>query len=343
MKNKRPSRKPGKATGKPSEVEAQKRSPIKVPISDEPEYSKLLREGDFVDPLSAVTRSERKNLLLVSFVSLAVTLGNLVPQEITALGIKVSPSEQRNLFLLLACAVLYLMGAFIFYGHAEFQRWQANLGTVLRLRRAAGEEIRKTLTEQNRRRPEATSGELFASDQMDSLMIAAQAADDLKQSDRFIGAARRRLWFEYSVPLLAGVCALILLLQDSTGVDFLRGPSDFAVAHPAVASLLLFLALLSGVLILGRKKFGPAKRRLRRLRDKWEHKSLMRLSAKYKKYPEGSKKHEEAKVKAREAFQTHIDKISMRAGRLPGRRPVSNTVDGSAEPSGSSGQAPPAR
>ena len=343
MKNKRRSRQPGKATGKPPEAHAQKRSPIRVPVSDEPEYSKLLREGDFVDPLSDVTRRERKNLLLVSFLSLAVTLGNLVPQEITALGIKVSPTEQRNLFLLLACAVLYLMGAFIFYGHAEFQRWQANLSTVLRLRRAAGEEIRKSLTEQSKRRSDATSSQFFASDQMDSLMIAAQAADDLKQSDRFIGAARRRLWFEYSVPLLAGVWALILLLQDSTGIDFLRGPSDFAVANPVVASLLVFLVLLSGALVLGRKKIGATKRRLKRLRDKWEHKRLMRLSAKYKKYPEGSKKHEEAKAKAREAFQKQMDKLSMRAGKLPGRQPVSSAADSSAEPSGSSGQAPPAR
>lgn len=319
MKNKRRPTPSGKGSGKPPEVDTKKRSPISVPVSDEPEYSKLLREGDFVDPLSDVTRRERKNLLLVSFISLAVTLGNLVPQEITALGIKVSPSEQRNLFLLLASAVLYLMGAFIFYGHAEFQRWQANLSTVLRLRRAAGEEIRKSLSEQSKSKSDARSSKFFAPDQMDRLMIAAQAADDLKQSDRFIGAARRRLWFEYSVPLLTGVWALILLLQDSTGIDFLRGPADFAVANPLWASMLVLLALVSSALVLGRKQIGAAKRRLKRFRDKWEHKRLMRLSSKYQKYPEGSKKHEEGKKKAKEAFLTHMDKLSTRAGKLPKR------------------------
>ncbi len=282
-----------------------------LPVAEEPEYARKLREGEFIDPLSDVTRRERKSLLIVSFVALALTLGNLVPQEVSALGIKVSADDQQNLFLLLACAILYLMAAFIFYGHAEYQLWQAKLGSVERLRRKAASEISKRLIEERKETSQAGQSVGFDASQMGGIVLASQAMDDLKRSDRFIKSARRRLWFEYSVPLLTGVWALILLLEGTTGLQVLRGPSSLAVAHPYVATLIVVTLILGFLCWLGRKELVALRQRFTRWRERRHHKTFMERSAKLKTLPEGSREREDLQREQRESLKKTFERLGI--------------------------------
>jgi len=279
------------------------------PVAEEPGYAKALRQGHFVDPLSEVTRKERKNLLLLSFVSLAVTLGNLVPQEISALGIKVSAAEQRNLFVLLAFGVVYLVAAFIFYGQYDFRRWQLELQAVQRLRRRKAAEIQRSLTK-DRAEEDALKKDIpTGPTRIDRLTEAAQAADDLKQSDHFIRAARRRLWFEYSVPLLAGTCALLLLAEGIAGIAILSGPTSFLRRYPILASATIAVLAIGTTIVVVRRSLKMKWLEFKRWRQKREHKRFVALSEKVKALPEGSDEKARLQAKLKLDLETRMQRL----------------------------------
>lgn len=70
-----------------------------------------LKDAALYDPLAEVTRSERKHLLLVSLVCLALTWSDLLPTKIEALGIEISPADRSNLVILLGLTLLYFLAA----------------------------------------------------------------------------------------------------------------------------------------------------------------------------------------------------------------------------------------
>ena len=72
------------------------------------------------DPLSDITRKERRNLLLASTVGVYVSWTGLVPTQIATLGIVLSINEQRNFLVLLSIVILYFLVAFITYGVADY-------------------------------------------------------------------------------------------------------------------------------------------------------------------------------------------------------------------------------
>lgn len=58
------------------------------------------------DPLSEVTRKERKFLLGVSMIGLFVSYSGIVPTKIAALGIELSTTDQKSFLILLALVTL---------------------------------------------------------------------------------------------------------------------------------------------------------------------------------------------------------------------------------------------
>ena len=84
--------------------------------SNEPSILEAFLDPRVLDPLSEVTRRERKALLIASLIALAISLGGLIPTEIQALGVKLSPPERDSILLLIALSVIYLLGGFSIYG-----------------------------------------------------------------------------------------------------------------------------------------------------------------------------------------------------------------------------------
>jgi hypothetical protein len=76
------------------------------------------------DPLSEVTRKQRRMLLVVSAVSIAVTKTGLIPTKISALGIDFKQTDQESLLLVFSMVVLYFGAAFLIYGMADLLAWR---------------------------------------------------------------------------------------------------------------------------------------------------------------------------------------------------------------------------
>lgn len=75
------------------------------------------------DPLSEVTRRERKLLLGLSVVSLIVVKTGLIPTKISALGVELSITNQQSLLSLFSLVLCYFLTAFLIYGVSDFMGW----------------------------------------------------------------------------------------------------------------------------------------------------------------------------------------------------------------------------
>ena len=76
-------------------------------------YERELRKVS--DPLRDETRRVRKTLLVWCLAASAITLAKLFPSEITALGMKVTPTSHAVLLGLMAAIVVYHVIAFGVY------------------------------------------------------------------------------------------------------------------------------------------------------------------------------------------------------------------------------------
>ena len=97
------------------------------------------------DPLSDVTRKERRLLLGVSVIGIALVKIGLVPSKISAFGIDFTPVNQKSLVYLFAVIVIYFLAAFIIYSASDFIAWRlafrAALEEILRKRIAARKNL----------------------------------------------------------------------------------------------------------------------------------------------------------------------------------------------------------
>lgn len=76
------------------------------------------------DPLSHITRVERRNLLLASSAGFLVTQAKLVPKEISALGITLSEPDQKYFLLFVSGMIIYFLVAFVAFGLSDLYIWR---------------------------------------------------------------------------------------------------------------------------------------------------------------------------------------------------------------------------
>jgi hypothetical protein len=76
------------------------------------------------DPLSEVTRKERRTLLGVSAIGVAMVKANLIPQKISALGIDFQQINQTLLLRSIAFVILFFLIAFLIYSTSDFLTWR---------------------------------------------------------------------------------------------------------------------------------------------------------------------------------------------------------------------------
>lgn len=75
------------------------------------------------DPLSEEARKERRNLLGLSAVGIAIAKIGLLPTKIAALGIEFNAASRPLLMKAFAGVVAYFLAAFIIYSSADFVCW----------------------------------------------------------------------------------------------------------------------------------------------------------------------------------------------------------------------------
>ncbi len=144
------------------------------------------------DPLSEVTRGERKTLLGLSAVGITIAVSGLVPSKISALGIEFDRTDQSALLRMLATVITYFLVAFMVYGASDFVAWRVAyrnaLIDILRERRARSQ-----------------------SEQADYENIVKRVPGEwLAKATRPVSAVRAG--FEFAIPLAVGVAAIYLLL-----------------------------------------------------------------------------------------------------------------------------------
>lgn len=76
------------------------------------------------DPLSEVTRKERRALLGISVLGVALVKVPLVPEKISTFGIDFSRPNQQTFLAIYAAIVLYFLAAFLIYAFTDYVAWR---------------------------------------------------------------------------------------------------------------------------------------------------------------------------------------------------------------------------
>jgi hypothetical protein len=76
------------------------------------------------DPLSEVTRKERRLLLGISALGIVIVKSGLVPSKVEALGIQFTQTNQQALILALGAVIGYFLVAFVLYAASDLTAWR---------------------------------------------------------------------------------------------------------------------------------------------------------------------------------------------------------------------------
>lgn len=174
-------------------------------------YERTLRK--VADPLTEETRRVRKALLGWSLVGVGVTVGGLFPTEITALGLKITPTNKAILFGLLGAVVLYHLVAFFAYAASDAARWYANFNSteweddVAAYEKSKSEHLSRTkLSSEDREYMEEHERRLGA------LWRGEASRTDLRLERVAPYISSFRACVEFPLPAAFGCAALVLLV-----------------------------------------------------------------------------------------------------------------------------------
>jgi hypothetical protein len=155
--------------------------------------------ADFLgDPLSIVSRRERRNLLASSTIAILIAYTGLIPTRISALGVELTPLGQSAFLIVLSAVVIYFLAAFVVYGFSDFLLWRHKYHDYL-------EKV------------EIAAQSWTQEDQMNE--------DELREHVPSIAwlyrvskpAAHFRIVFEFHLPVLVGLYAIYALLSRACG------------------------------------------------------------------------------------------------------------------------------
>lgn len=146
------------------------------------------------DPLSQVTRAERRTLLGVSALAILMVQSGLIPTRISALGVEFGQADQRALLSMLSLIVVYFLVAFVIYAASDLVAWRVAYHQALRERRI--ELARMEVTDKFR---EAS--------------VNARVADGQAWSRASKPIVVIRAIFEFGFPLAVGIYTVIALLR----------------------------------------------------------------------------------------------------------------------------------
>lgn len=145
------------------------------------------------DPLSDITRKERRNLLVASTTGIAIVSMDMIPTKLSALGIDFSSPAQSSFLILVTAVIAYFFFAFVTCGLADFFVWRSKYQEHL----VARERESKNWS-------------------LDDQLEYEEQHRDLPRADWLYHwhspVATARLLFEFLVPLIAGVVAICMLL-----------------------------------------------------------------------------------------------------------------------------------
>ena len=84
------------------------------------------------DPLSEVTRKERRILLGACAIAFTIARTGLVPSRISALGVDFTAGDQKSLLSIMALVITYFLAAFLTYAISDFVVWRVTFHSAVR-------------------------------------------------------------------------------------------------------------------------------------------------------------------------------------------------------------------
>ena len=150
------------------------------------------------DPLSNETRKERRLLLGVSLLGIAMVKAGIVPKKISALGIDLELANQRALLYLVSFVTVYFILAFSIYAASDYIAWRK------RVTKYYAENVRSFF-----KRVKEPDG--FIRDNEPLVEQAEKRERFWKGISPF--ASNIRVFFEFILPLLVSSYAVYLLIN----------------------------------------------------------------------------------------------------------------------------------
>jgi hypothetical protein len=146
------------------------------------------------DPLSEVTRKERRSLLAVSLVALVIVKVGLLPEEITTLGIKFAAHDKGRLIILFVFIISFYLAAFMIYALSDFIAWRL---AFIAERKKIFKESRETLIKES-----------VVLEKDLQISILENKWDSVSTT-----TSRIRAIFEFVVPIAIAIYSIIILLN----------------------------------------------------------------------------------------------------------------------------------
>ena len=177
-----------------------------------------------IDPLSEVTRKERRALLGVSALGMAMSATGLIPTKISALGIEFPPTEQASFVWAITGVVFFYLIAFIVYAWSDYISWKIELQEWLIKHyppffgNQDEEEIKSQYCEDQayliylEETGEVQRAEDYENTLIHSQVKSALEAQYQKQKNKNPLASKLRAFFEFVLPVVIAVTAIIILI-----------------------------------------------------------------------------------------------------------------------------------
>lgn len=195
-------------------------------MTDKPTVLDAVEDPSVTDPLSEVTRKERKALLAACIVGLAISAGGLVPERIETFGITVTPRQEESLLYILAGVIGYFLLAFAIYAWSDLKRRDTVAAKHRQRLRPVIEEasarFKRSQERLKKHKVEAMSESLQDSD----FLELAGMSDQMKFAQRVQRVGTLRVLVDVHFPLLAGITAMVVVWSSTGGFP---GWSDVGV------------------------------------------------------------------------------------------------------------------
>jgi hypothetical protein len=148
------------------------------------------------DPLSEVTRRERRTFLGVSILAIAVIKANLIPNKITAFGVDIDHVKHQELVTILTAIVIYFLSVFVAYAYTDFLAWRIAFWDALRAHEIERQKLQNEMDE---------------GAEPDPPELAECYDRQLALSKRAIPTSACRAFLDFLLPIFVGLAALMVL------------------------------------------------------------------------------------------------------------------------------------
>ncbi len=160
------------------------------------------------DALKEVTRKERRSLLGISLVGIALSVGGMVPSKIPSLGIDFQLADQRILLLLVAFIIVYFIVAFTIYATTDYLSWKLEINSW------EIEQVISDMEEEFRSHcPQPGTCEYYIEKATGKYYSKNRIYLRLTAPISIV-----RALFDFALPVVVGLCALFLLIQFANGL-----------------------------------------------------------------------------------------------------------------------------